>query len=381
MGRKGNGVEIRDKSIRLTFTFEGQPQRETLMLNCVTMAPTAANVKYAHRLAVEIRDKIAHDTFSMAEYFPASGTGGALTVGSQLDTWLAAQRIEASTRAGYESAVRFWKAKIGDILLRALRTSHAMTALATRADLSGKTVNNYISVLREAVELAVTDKLLTENPILKVPRAKHQKEPADPFTRNEVDRIIDHMSGKYAGQAANLVEFWMWTGLRTSEVFGLHWKNVDLTSGTMLITEAKVRGIQKSNTKTNIARTVKLNSIALSALQRQRTHTQIAGEAVFHDPRYGANWSDERAFRRSYWTPTLKVLGIRYRRPYNMRHTYATLMLMADMNPSMCAKQLGHSIEMFLKTYTKWIDGEQNDREMDKLEATINPINKLKAAK
>jgi integrase len=343
------------------------------MLNGVPMTPTAANVKYANRLAIEIRDKIAHDTFSLAEYFPTSGAGGALTVGSQLDTWLAAQRIEASTRAGYESAVRFWKITgLGDKVLRTLRTSHAMTALATRADLSGKTVNNYISVLREAIELAVTDKLLTENPIEKVPRAKHQKEPADPFTRHEVDRIIDHMATKYPGQSANLVEFWMWTGLRTSEVFGLRWDNVDLSSGTMLITEAKVRGIQKSNTKTNVARTVRLNSRAVAAVQRQRAHTQMAGNAVFHDPRYAADWSDERAFRRSYWTPTLKVLGIRYRRPYNMRHTYATLMLMAGMNPSMCAKQLGHSVEMFLKTYTKWIDGDQNDREMDKLESTIN---------
>ena len=86
-------------------------------------------------------------------------------------------------------------------------------------------------------------------------------------------------------------------------------------------------------------------------------------------------WEDERAFRRSFWTPTLKLLGIRYRRPYNMRHTYATVMLMAGMTPAFCAKQLGHSVEMFLKTYSKWLDGDQNGLEMRRLETAISPQN------
>ncbi len=111
----------------------------------------------------------------------------------------------------------------------------------------------------------------------------------------------------------------MWTGMRTSEIAGLTWDNVDLTSGTVLVKEAMVRGVRKNNTKTNLVRTIKLNSRAVGALQRQRQHTQMVGGEVFQDPRYA--WSDERALKRSYWTPVLKLLGIRYRRPYNMRHT------------------------------------------------------------
>ena len=116
---------------------------------------------------------------------------------------------------------------------------------------------------------------------------------------------------------------------------------------------------------------MKLNSRSMAALQRQRQHTQIKGASVFEDPRYDQPWADERAFRRSYWTPSINVLGIRYRRPYNMRHTYATAMLMADLNHSYCAKQMGHSVEMFQRKYTKWIDGPQNAVQMDKLEAAM----------
>ena len=380
MGRKGDGVEIRDKSIRLSFAHEGKPHRHTLMLNGSPLPPTPANVKYAHRLAAEIRDKIRHGTFSLAEYFPASGDGGTLTVGGQLDNWLAAQRIEASTRAGYESAIRFWQSApysdadlpLGSLALRALRPGHLLRALASRPLLTGKTLNNYASVMREALALAVTDRLLQDNPATAIKRAKHQKVPPDPFARDEAERIIALAAERDTGQVANFIEFWFWTGLRTSEIFGLQWRNTDLASGQVRIAEAVVRGAHKDRTKTNTERVVRLNSRALAALQRQKAHTLLAGGEVFQDPRYGEPWRDERAFRRSYWTPLLKRLGIRYRRPYNMRHTYATAMLMAGMTPAFCAKQLGHSVEVFLTTYSKWMDGEQNDLEMARLEAALD---------
>ena len=46
-------------------------------------------------------------------------------------------------------------------------------------------------------------------------------------------------------------------------------------------------------------------------------------------------------------------------------------MLMANMTPAFCAKQLGHSVEMFLRTYAKWIDGGQNALEMKRLEEAL----------
>ena len=64
----------------------------------------------------------------------------------------------------------------------------------------------------------------------------------------------------------------------------------------------------------------------------------------------------------------LKRLGIRYRRPNKMSHTYATQMLMAGINHSWCAQRLGHSLEMLKRTCTKWIDRQQDDAEIARLE-------------
>lgn len=380
MGRTGLGVEVRERSIRIGFTFQGEPQRRTLTLSGQPLLPTQANIKYARRIAGEIKDKIRLGVFSMAEYFPEGGDVGDLTVADQLDRWMGTQRLETSTLAGYSSAVKFWKALIGEKAARALLHSDVLTAMATRPDLSGKTVNNYVCVLREAMALAVKDKAIGSNPVVGVPRAKYQKPPVDPFTQAEADAICAYMVKHYPAEVANYVEFWFFTGVRTSEGSGLRWPNVDLVSKYIMVTEAIVRGEEKDTTKTNEARQVILNSRALGAIKRQAEHTRMAAGHVFLDPRYGEPWFDERAFRRSYWTPALKALGIRYRKPYNMRHTCATIMLMAGMTPAFCAKQLGHSVEMFLRTYSKWLDGGQNDVEMARMEVALSGRNSGKKA-
>jgi len=387
MGRKGFNVEVRDGSIRLEFVISpGEPRvRRTLMRAGAPLPPTPANVKYAHRLAAEIREKIRAGVFSMAEYFPADGTvGGATTLATQLDRWLATQRLEASSLAGYSSAVRFWKAApydpkdpsrvLGDRALRALRRGDILTALAMRQELSGKTVNNYTSVLRQACDLAVVEDLLQENPVEGVQRAKWQRDPPDPFSRDEAELIIADCAKHYPEPIANLVEWRFFTGVRTSEMAGLRWARVDLAGGYVRISEAIVRGIDKGTTKTAVSRDVMLNSRAAGALQRQRKHTQMAADHVWLDPRYGTPWLEERAFRRSYWEPCLKRLGIRYRPPNNMRHTYATMMLMADRTSAWCAGQMGHSVEIFHRTYAKWLKGKQDDVEMQGLERWLSPL-------
>lgn len=128
-------------------------------------------------------------------------------------TWLAAQRIEESTRAGYRAAQRFWCGAVVDGValgtrpVRGLKQSDFLRALATRPSLTGKTVNNYTSVLRESLELAVLDGAIQANPAEKLPRATHQKDPPDPFTREEAEAIIADMA-RYPEPVANLVEWW-----------------------------------------------------------------------------------------------------------------------------------------------------------------------------
>lgn len=49
------------------------------------------------------------------------------------------------------------------------------------------------------------------------------------------------------------------------------------------------------------------------------------------------------------------------------------MMLMAGLRPAFCAKQLGHSVKVFLETYAKWIDGQHDELEMCRLEQHLAP--------
>ena len=115
-----------------------------------------------------------------------------------------------------------------------------------------------------------------------------------------------------------------------------------------------------------------LSAPALEALERQRTHTFLHGDHVFHDPKTDGPWKYKTITDvRSFWKVTLKKLGIRYRRPYNMRHTYATLGIMSGARPAFLASQLGHSLQVFFQVYAKRINSKDDREEIAKLGRAI----------
>jgi integrase len=65
---------------------------------------------------------------------------------------------------------------------------------------------------------------------------------------------------------------------------------------------------------------------------------------------------DRRNIRSRIWYPTLDALGLRRRRPYQTRHTAATLWLAAGESPEWIARQMGHtSTQMLFRTYSRYV--------------------------
>lgn len=241
MGRTGAGIEVRDTSIRLSFVWQGKPCKETLRTDGRPMAPTPANLKYAHRLAAEIREKIRHGAFVYADYFPASRnatTGLGPSVGDQLDLWLGLQTgLAGSTLKGYRIAVDWWKEKIGAKQLRALVHSDILGALASEPTWTGKTRNNKVSPLRQALVLALRDGALRSNPLDGLEAAKHQKPPPDPFSRDEAEAILADMHERQDPRVALYFQLKFFTGMRTSESLALRWESIDWRRQQMVVRE------------------------------------------------------------------------------------------------------------------------------------------------
>ncbi len=65
---------------------------------------------------------------------------------------------------------------------------------------------------------------------------------------------------------------------------------------------------------------------------------------------------NQEIFRQKAWAPMLKRLGLRYRPPYQMRHTFATLALSLGENPNWVSRMLGHkSLVMTLERYNRYV--------------------------
>lgn len=95
MGRSGSGVEVRAASIRIRFSLNGETIVERLTLNGQSLKPTPANVKYAHRVAADVKRRIAQGAFTFAEFFPdsprAKNDSAPETFGHLADMWLESQ--------------------------------------------------------------------------------------------------------------------------------------------------------------------------------------------------------------------------------------------------------------------------------------------------
>lgn len=371
------GIEIRKQSIRIRFMFQGKQRNETLYLDNDPLPPTPANIKYAIRIAAEIRDKIRWGTFDYKHYFPHSAQTAAGSAAPLLfdvmDQWVRLHDLKPSTRLQYTRRLNsFWKIQLKNVPIDQVRYSDVLEALKTATWKSAKSRNNEVSMIRGVFEFAQRDKLIEHNPCSDIGHTKYQKPKPDPFDLEEANQILVHLKAHRPEPIFNFVQLMFFSGLRTSEGLALRWEHIDFHKREMSIEGGNVYDEESDSTKTSESRTVKFTAKALEALERQKAHTHAEGAHVFHDPKTGQPWSYQKITDvRSFWEITLKQLGIRYRRPYNMRHTYATIGLMSGAKPGFLADQLGHSLRMFFEVYAKWIRSCDDDLEMAKLDDAI----------
>lgn len=93
-------------------------------------------------------------------------------------------------------------------------------------------------------------------------------------------------------------------------------------------------------------------------------------------PQYGNPWRVFARYQASvtehkHFNQAVEAKGFRHRPQYNCRHTYATMCLMSGMNPAFIAGQLGHSVQVLLSTYAKWLNSANDWAELAKLEANV----------
>ncbi|NRA21385.1 MAG: site-specific integrase [Oceanospirillaceae bacterium] len=172
-----------------------------------------------------------------------------------------------------------------------------------------------------------------------------------PFNKSEIDGILNQL----AGQEKNLIQFAFYSGLRTSELIGLRWEDVDLNRNLIHVRTAVVRRHEKTTKTASGQRTIELLQESKQALESQLVLSS-ASVRVFHDPTTDKQWLGDHIIRKRVWIPALLNAGVEYRNPYQTRHTFASMLLTAGKNPMWVAQQMGHKDwGMIRKVYGRWI--------------------------
>ncbi|WP_234192195.1 hypothetical protein [Pseudacidovorax sp. NFM-22] len=76
-----------------------------------------------------------------------------------------------------------------------------------------------------------------------------------------------------------------------------------------------------------------------------------------------------------HWLHALQAAGVRYCPPKECRDTSVTLALMAGANPVWVAMQHGHSVQVMMRDYAKWIPSADRGANLAAVNATLGAAN------
>ena len=214
--------------------------------------------------------------------------------------------------------------------------------------LSAKTVRNIHQVISSAMDFAVAQRIIPENPCKAValPKVEHKEMQTIPAEQLRAFLVEAKASGVYEMYYTELA-----TGLRRGELLGLKWSDIDLNAGVIRVKRqvARVNGqIVEAPLKTkNSYRTVAISRQAVEVLKQQKEKTN--DEYVFPSPNGGPISPDSvnNTLKR-----VLARAGIPRVRFHDLRHTFATVALQNGVDIKTVSGMLGHfSAGFTLDTY------------------------------
>src|SRR5690554_5547639 len=241
-------VRADTKKLFIDFRYQGIRCREQTLLS-----DTARNRKQLETLIQRMEAKILVGEFDYAEFFPGSKNlkqlekAGVLPGGNEhgaedsasdtplftdfADQWFLESKIQwrnshtRNVESILESSLKpaFKTKRVGEItkadILAARNKMARRKGRGANGLMSPKTINSHMTILR-MILVEAAERYEFDNPYRNIKPLKLQKVHIEPFSMNEVDKILKHVREDY--RIYYLVRFY--TGMRTGEVDGLKWE-------------------------------------------------------------------------------------------------------------------------------------------------------------
>lgn len=282
-----------------------------------------------------------------------------VTLATFIEEWigstLAVSDRKASTKSMYATLARkhIADSDLGRSTLDRLTPRKVETWVAglRTKGLAESTVRSTYTVLRAALDTAVRDRALGENPAAIVKRPKVTSKEASFLEAHEVDAVLEAASGS---RYALLFRLLANTGMRRGEALALRWSDVDLTNevfrvvgtlaredGRLIVTDTKT-----AKSKRPFAMTEETKGIFQAVRERQREERQVAGsvwvESGFVFTTEAGEPCDPRNALRAF-----KVAATKAGHPkaglHTLRHSAASVMLSNGVPLKVVSELWGHS--------------------------------------
>ena len=282
--------------------------------------------------------------------------------------WPTVTNLRPSTKARDEASFRnhvlvyFGSVPLARVDRTALRE---WVARLTDSGLAPATVVKAVQVFNKVMRAAVEDKLVTTNPLERLPLPRIEREEMRFLAPAELWRLADAIDGRYRA----FVLLAGYSGLRLGELLALRWQHVDIGRRQVTVHETltDLAGhISFGPPKTPAAvRSVMVTTAVIDALVSHRSQS-ADHDLVFTSP----DGLPIRAtlFRRRFWLPAVTQAGLLPLRIHDLRHTAISLWIAAGAHPKQIAVRAGHtSVSVVLDRYGHLLPQHDDDL-MDALE-------------
>lgn len=292
----------------------------------------------------------------------------AMSINEYLDRWLrdaARPRVSRRTADGYAGLLeRYIRGPLGHRQLDKLQPLDIQKVYGEMLarGLSARIVRHTHSALHNALKQAVKWGLLSRNPsdLVELPKVPHKERRV-----LSPDEAAEFLKAAAVMPHGLIFEFALITGMRPEEYLALQWSDVDFERGTAQVRRALVRHKKAwSFEEPKTARSRRTVYLPAPLLHSLAAHKRRQGEARL---KLGTAWQAfDLVFCSEEGTPlSIPNITYRYFRPiltkaklprirlYDLRHSCATLLLIAEENPKVVSERLGHStIVLTLDTYS-----------------------------
>lgn len=346
----------RDGKLWLTFYHQSKRYKKSLGLD-----DTKTNRKLAQNTIIpEIQYKL-----TSGEFFNIENEKKVPTVGEFAKISFdihSGHRKESSLNRMVSAYNKHIMPHFGNIKMDKVKPSHVSTwqnSLLGQANLCPKSVKSVRTILNVIFEDAVNDEILVSNPVRKASRLPNQKPPdIKPFSIDEIQKILDTCKSQFR----NFFAIGFFSGMRTGEIIGLKWEDIDFKNRTINIKRSIGKGMVSTPKTQSSYREIEILDPLLPYLKDQFQVTGDKKSFVFLTSG-NQHYFDSNKIRDYAWKRTLTEADIPYRTIYHMRHSFASLMISNGEDILWVSHMLGHSTpDMTLKKYAKYIKQDRKIR-------------------